>query len=222
MNNVNSRDENWGHGGTTTASFVQIGDWAKVMNLTKLYAKTEKKVYVTIQFGHNDQKLGKIFFYARYQQKDNVLIYYQTGMDFMPTYKINLRNMIANVTANGGVPIIVSSLARRTFDKDNVTLTDTLEPWRDAALSVANAMGTCHIDLWAASTAYVKQIGKPAAMRLNLSKNDTTHLNYDGSIVFGRMVADLIYNGYTKEFGQDVFVSDKNLTNSIAKGIPSY
>ncbi|KFY16788.1 hypothetical protein V491_05227, partial [Pseudogymnoascus sp. VKM F-3775] len=46
---------NYGHNGRTTVSFVEGGDWATVI------ADVESKVssyttYVTIQFGHNDQK----------------------------------------------------------------------------------------------------------------------------------------------------------------------
>jgi lysophospholipase L1-like esterase len=45
---------NKGHNGTTTASFVSLGDWGTVMDLVKNY-RAKYKCYVTIQFGHNDQ-----------------------------------------------------------------------------------------------------------------------------------------------------------------------
>ena len=46
---------NFGHNGATTVSFVEDGDWANVMKQVK--DNTGKyNVYVTIQFGHNDQK----------------------------------------------------------------------------------------------------------------------------------------------------------------------
>lgn len=139
----------------------------------------------------------------------------------MPTYKQNLKNMIYNVTTNGGTPIIVSPLSRRNFQSDNKTLSDTLQPWRDAALKTATANHAHSIDLWLASTTYVSKIGAAAAHRLNLAPLDNTHLNIDGSIVFGRMVADLINSTYPSEF-KGVFKADAKLSKQIAEGVPTF
>jgi lysophospholipase L1-like esterase len=43
-----------GHNGATTVSFVDGGDWANVTGLIDT-KKSDYDVYVTIQFGHNDQ-----------------------------------------------------------------------------------------------------------------------------------------------------------------------
>lgn len=45
---------NKGHNGATTVSFVKGGDWAAVLDLVK-NATDAYDVFVTIQFGHNDQ-----------------------------------------------------------------------------------------------------------------------------------------------------------------------
>lgn len=45
---------NKGHNGATTASFVQGGDWAEVLDLVR-NATGRYEVFVTVQFGHNDQ-----------------------------------------------------------------------------------------------------------------------------------------------------------------------
>lgn len=45
---------NKGHNGATTVSFVKGGDWGQVLELAK-NATDNYRVYVTIQFGHNDQ-----------------------------------------------------------------------------------------------------------------------------------------------------------------------
>lgn len=45
---------NKGHNGATTVSFVDGGDWKQVLDLVK-NATSKYDVYVTIQFGHNDQ-----------------------------------------------------------------------------------------------------------------------------------------------------------------------
>lgn len=45
---------NKGHPGATTVTFVDGGDWGECLNLVK-NAKNSYDIYVTIQFGHNDQ-----------------------------------------------------------------------------------------------------------------------------------------------------------------------
>lgn len=50
-----SSGRNYGHNGATTKSFREGGDWGRLMN--EAQTKTaDYTVYVTIQFGHNDQK----------------------------------------------------------------------------------------------------------------------------------------------------------------------
>lgn len=51
---------NKGHNGATTVSFVSGGDWSQVLSLVK-NATSTYDVYVTIQFGHNDQVGFSIF-----------------------------------------------------------------------------------------------------------------------------------------------------------------
>lgn len=51
---------------------------------------------------------------------------------------------------------------------------------------------TTLLDLNAASRAYVDRIGAAAAHAYNLQPGDDTHLDGWGSVVFGRMVADLL------------------------------
>lgn len=51
-----SSGHNYGHNGATTKSFREGGDWAKVIEEAKTKIGNYT-VYVTIQFGHNDQKV---------------------------------------------------------------------------------------------------------------------------------------------------------------------
>lgn len=46
---------NKGHNGATTVSFVQGGDWANVTRLIDEKNAEGYQVWVTVQFGHNDQ-----------------------------------------------------------------------------------------------------------------------------------------------------------------------
>ncbi|KAJ1567611.1 hypothetical protein HK096_009299, partial [Nowakowskiella sp. JEL0078] len=99
---------NGGHNGATTVSFVTGGYWAKVLSNLKTFVNNGDKVYVTIQFGHNDQKSQYGFTLA--------------------TFASNLTSLANQVKSAGGIPVIVTSLTRRSFDSKGV-LADTLQPW---------------------------------------------------------------------------------------------
>ncbi|KAI0101482.1 SGNH hydrolase-type esterase domain-containing protein [Nemania sp. FL0031] len=164
---------NFGLSGATTVSFVAAGRWANVTQDLKQYAK-EYDCYVTISFGHNDQKPENNVTFDVYQQ--------------------NLINFANEVKSLGGTALLVSSLTRRVFPTDPHNATDSLHNERLAAIQAANVTGSPIIDLNAASLAYVDAIGRDAAWVYNWGddRKDMTHLNPWGEVVFGRMVADLI------------------------------
>jgi hypothetical protein len=87
--------------------------------------------------------------------------------------------------------VLVTSLSRRNYNA-NGTIADTLAPWAGYAIEVAEETETNYIDLWKNSVHYLEQIGVAASLKLALNDNDRTHLNVPGSIVFGRMVSDLL------------------------------
>ncbi|RPA89583.1 SGNH hydrolase [Choiromyces venosus 120613-1] len=187
---------NYGHNGATTSSFISGGDWASVLS-TASQNSADKPVYVTIQFGHNDQKLA----------------------DYVETYKANLRRMISDVKAHNAVPIIITPLSRRNYNP-NGTIEDTLANWAGYAISVANEGGTMYIDLWKNSLEYLEKIGEAAARRLDRKDGDHTHLNVNGSIVFGRMVMDLLSEKSSAISA--VARPDANLSAQIKAGTASY
>ncbi|MEV7662945.1 rhamnogalacturonan acetylesterase [Paenarthrobacter sp. NPDC089316] len=80
---------NYAKGGATTESFREEGLWQQLLH------QTVQADVVLIQFGHNDQKREHLA--AR------------TG------YAENLRRMVADVRAKGGVPILCTSVERRHF-----------------------------------------------------------------------------------------------------------
>ena len=136
------------------------------------------------------------------------------------TYTANMNKLISDAKTAGAIPIVVSSLSRRFFKKDG-TISDSLKPYADAALALAKSAGVHSIDLHQASITYLQKIGPTAAHRLDLAKGDETHLNDNGSIVFGRMVADLINAAYPAEMA-GVFKANKTLSTQIADGVPSF
>jgi lysophospholipase L1-like esterase len=161
---------NYGHNGATTVSFRQGGDWATVLSAAKDASK-DFAPYVTIQFGHNDQKPDK-----------NISAKQLTA---------NLVAFVNEVKDVGATPILVTSLSRRKYGSDGKIKPDLADVVA-AAKDAANETGADIIDLNAASTKYLNQIGAEKAPTYDLKAGDSTHLNAEGSVVFGNLVAMLI------------------------------
>ncbi|POS69948.1 GDSL-like Lipase/Acylhydrolase [Diaporthe helianthi] len=133
-------------------------------------------------------------------------------------FQTNLENFAKEVKAAGGTP-------------NNVT--DNLHNERLRAIAAAEATSSPYIDLNKASIAFVNAIGKDAAQAYNRDPDDRTHLNEHGSVVFGRMVADLILGHPPTVSANDkwtpaadncfvgAFKSNKTLTHAIWSGLPA-
>ncbi|KAH6637591.1 SGNH hydrolase-type esterase domain-containing protein [Boeremia exigua] len=163
--------KNFGHNGATTVSFRNGGDWDNVLAAAK--SSLEKySPYVTIQFGHNDQKVDK-----------NIS---------MADLTANLVKFVDEVRAVGATPILVTSLSRRRFTNSTGKVTENLADVTAAAKEAAVKSKANIIDLNTASTKYLNSIGADNAATYNLNPTDFTHLNAEGSVVFGNLVAQLI------------------------------
>lgn len=99
--------------------------------------------------------------------------------------------MAGDVRSAGGEPILVTPLTRRVFTAPHVA-TDSLHDQRLATIAAGRAAGARVLDLNQASLGYVDAIGSEAAQAYDLNPTDMTHLDAWGSVVFGRMVADLL------------------------------
>ncbi|KAL3418755.1 GDSL-like Lipase/Acylhydrolase [Phlyctema vagabunda] len=163
--------QNFARNGRTTVDFVTLGYWANVIAAVKSN-KANYSPYVTIQFGHNDQKPEK-----------NISI---------AEYSTNLKNLANEVISSGGTPILVSPLSRRSYSSSTGKINENLSNERTAVLAVASANKFKVIDLNKNSTAYLNAIGQTNAVKYNLNPDDNTHLNKAGQTVFGNMVASLI------------------------------
>jgi lysophospholipase L1-like esterase len=130
-------------------------------------------VYI-IQFGHNDQK--------------------ESAGISISDYKKNLAAFAREVKSAGGTPILVTPLTRRTFKGSKVV--ENLSEQRTATIAAATGGGYSYIDLNMASTKYINEIGQSKAMQYNLADKDYTHLNTRGSVLFGRMVANLLVDKF--------------------------
>jgi len=134
------------------------------------------------------------------------------------------------VQAAGATPILVTPLTRRSYT--NTTgyplITEDLNQNRFTTIQAARATGSRFIDLNAASTAYCDEVGPAACYVYNLYDNsgdvsllngpsDRTHLNLWGSIVFGRMVSDLMAFKYDDI--KDVTMSNQTMSDAIWNGV---
>ncbi|CBY01966.1 hypothetical protein IAQ61_006561 [Plenodomus lingam] len=193
---------NFGHSGATTASFRTSGDWGNVTANIGTH-KNRFRVYVTMQFGHNDQKPD-------------------SGVS-LQAYSTNLDNFAKEVVTAGGTPILVTPLTRRSFNSTTNRVIESLSKQRDITISVANSGHYHFIDLNKASTDYVNAIGSKEADKYNYIPSDhidRTHLTKAGANVFSRMVADLILTKYPKEFNGFIKRND-TLSALIAAGKPA-
>lgn len=182
---------NYGDSGATTGSFRSAGIWDEVLAAVE-GAVEEYTPYVTIQFGHNDQKTG-------------------SGLD---AFKGNLVQFHDEVIEAGGVPIFLTSLTRRSFEDGAVVenLANVVEMTKEAAEQTGALIG----DLNAASMEYVNAIGAEDAHTYNLSEDDNTHLNEEGAEVFAGIVGMLLKD---LKPGFDEFISiDGDLVAAVEAG----
>ncbi|KAL0580973.1 hypothetical protein V5O48_001065 [Marasmius crinis-equi] len=191
----NTPCNNTARSGATTGSFVADGSWDISIDAIKREVANGRKTYVTLQFGHNDQKIAP-----------------------PESMGANLTTMVQEIQALGAEPVLVTSLTRRNFHSDG-SIDDILEPWANETILVSQQQGTHLLDLHASSIEYVVAIGPDASHRLNLSPDDNTHLNEDGAIVFARLVADLFNASFP---GILPIVPDPELSRNISLGIPSF
>jgi len=138
------------HVGATTGTFVANGYWKTAIDAVKSEVGKGHETYVTIQFGHNDMKIADPASMGK-----------------------NLTQMVKEVRSAGGEPVLVTSLARRTFSSSG-TLTDSLGPWADETILISQEQDTYLLDLHAASMKYVQAIGSTAAHKLDFESGDNT------------------------------------------------
>ncbi len=184
--------------GRSSKSFIDEGAWKKAL--------AEHGDYYLIQFGHNDQKPKAAL-----------------HTDAESTFQEYLHRYIADVRAIGGIPVLVTSLSRRTF-KDGKVVED-LNAYAQATREAGAKDGVAVIDLNAISTAMLDKMtqaeadqfdatGHPDAKAENPAtinssapasqpKLDRTHLNPHGQQVFGRIVAEQLVRTQV-ELGPDV------------------
>jgi lysophospholipase L1-like esterase len=160
-------------GGASTKTYYQEGYWTKAL--------TGRPDYMLIQFGHNDE-----------ESKEHVA----RETNLQTEYPANLKRYVEEAREHGVIPILVTPLSRRYYGVDGKVHSDLLD--HTAAMKgVAAEEHAPLIDLQADSIAYLDTLTEAQGQALGITKKDVlgntipdkTHLNYEGSYVFGRMVA---------------------------------
>lgn len=163
---------NMAKGGASTKTYREQGLWDRAL--------ATKPDYMLIQFGHNDQQTS-----AHLERQTS-----------MAEYEANLHRFIDEARADGVKPVLVTPLTRRYYEADGKIHSDLLAH-TETMKRVANEMHVPLIALQNDSIAYLDRVGEAEGMKLGITKKDKggstipdkTHLNWEGSYVFGRIVA---------------------------------
>ncbi|MDD3171768.1 MAG: rhamnogalacturonan acetylesterase [Bacilli bacterium] len=128
---------NFARNGCSTKSFIDLGIFSKALN------EVDETTYCLIQFGHNDQK------------KDNPLRYAERDTD----YKDNLRHYIREIINRKGNPILITSVYRRFFDKNDDLIDDVHLGYPKAMMEVAQEMNIPCIDVCCQTKKMISYMG---------------------------------------------------------------
>lgn len=161
--------------GYSTKTFIELGVWNKLLTAVK------PGDFVMIQFGHNDQKSHNNKLYA----------------DVENVYPANLRKFIADVKEKGGIPVIVTSIVRCTFNAGKLCDANGLRSYCEAAANVARAENVSYLDLNRISMEKISSMGEAVARKMYMyssgvpgSENDHTHLTNHGAETFAGWLVD--------------------------------
>ena len=160
---------NTARGGRSSMSFIKEGSWEKALAL--------KGDYYLIQFGHNDEpgKPGR--------------------STTLPEYRGYMERYVDETRAAGAIPILVTSLVRRQFKDpaDPHKITSSLIEHVDTVRAIAREKKVPLVELHDRSLALCEKIGRDGCYVFSPKKEggyDGTHLNSEGYVMFGRIVAE--------------------------------
>lgn len=153
---------NHARSGTSSKSFRSAGLWDRVL--------AERGDYVFIQFGHNDGP-GKG----------------DRATDPQTDFRDNLRRFIDEVRAAGGKPVLVTSVARRTFVDGKIA--GSLGPHVEATVAVGREKQVPVVDLNAASEALFNRLGDEGSADFSPNATDRTHFSRSGALKIAGLVA---------------------------------
>jgi len=157
-----------------------LGAW----RFEKVFSLMKPGDWLFLQFGHNDMK--------------------DRATNALAAYRENLRKIVARAREQGGTPVLVTSMERKSGVER-----DTLEGYPDAVRAVAREEGVALIDLHAMSKVLYRALGAD----LDKAFQDGTHHNDYGSYELARCVVEGIRKNVpalAKSLAEDVPKFDPN------------
>ena len=167
---------NYAESGESLSSFIAERRFEKVLGLMK------QGDYAFVEFGHNDQK-----------QRGE-------GIGAFTSYRRDLKFFISEVRKKGGIPVLVSSMQRRSFDSTG-KISETLGDYPGAVRQTAKEESTALIDLNALSKTMYETWGPADSKKAFViypantfpgqqgALNDNTHFNPYGAYEIASIIA---------------------------------
>lgn len=151
------RIENRAKNGRSTRTFIEEKLWQGII------AKLKEGDYVFIQFGHNDQPKEK----ASYTPPED--------------YRRNLVKFINETREKKAIPVLLTPVMRRRFDKDG-KFYDTHGEYPDIVRAVAAENKVPLIDMHRQSERVLKQYGAEESKKLFLQLKPNENPNYPAGV----------------------------------------
>lgn len=152
-------------GGRSSKSFIGEGRWAKALELPA--------DYIFIQFGHNDCP-------GKGPERET---------DPETTYRDYLHQYVDETRAHGAVPILITSVTRRRFDKEG-NIRTILGPYADGVKAVAKEKDVPVLDLHTQSIALFNKLGDDGSLYISATPEDRTHFSAEGARVIAQLVVE--------------------------------
>lgn len=176
--------KNHGKNGRSTKSFMNEG---RLKTIEETICEGD---YLFIQFGHNDEKETDM---TRYTEPDT-------------EYRENLKIFIETARKKKAFPVLITPLERGNFEYGHL-YEGKHGPYVRVMKEVAKECEVPIIDLNHKSRELMEKLGEEKSHLL--FNKDTTHMNYEGAVTFGRLLAEGI-NELGGDFSKMLFLEDGN------------
>ena len=180
-------------GGKSTKSFIVGGNWET------LCSQIIENDIVIIQFGIND---GSTSAEKRAELDGSSKEEYPEGSGIIVgNFQPNLKRMVNDVLAKGGIPVLCTSTSARRFDSGGHAVHSITE-YAQATRDVAKETDTKLIDINELTFQWLESLGPEASepyyvtTKMGATTPDNTHFTHEGAQVVAGMVAQGI-----KDFG---------------------
>lgn len=152
-------------GGRSSKSFIGEGRWKKAL--------THNADYIFIQFGHNDCP-------GKGPDRET---------DPQTTFRDYLRKYVDDTREMGAVPVLITSVTRRRFNKEGKIRT-ILGPYAEAARIVATEKEIACLDLHTKSIDLFNRLGDEGSTYISATPEDRTHFSPEGARIIAKLVIE--------------------------------